>query len=179
MIPHVWFGVSIESRDHVTRADILRLCPVDVKFISAEPLIGPLLPDAPYMIDGQHNRWPVGDAPVNAWRPWADEYAGPGLNLEGIDWLIIGGESGHGSRPMDPQWARELVQACEDVWQESEGETFPFMKQMGSVWAHQHHEKGKGENPDTFPWELRVRKYPAGLPAEELLTGPPVRDTLF
>lgn len=72
--PNVWMGVTIENRRYVGRADALRQVPAAVRFISAEPLLGPL----------------------------AD------LSLSGIDWLIVGGESGPGARPMHPDWAREL-----------------------------------------------------------------------
>jgi protein gp37 len=64
-LPNVWLGTSIESNEHVTRADRLRETAAAVKFVSAEPLLGPL----------------------------------PSLNLTGIDWLILGGESGPGGRP--------------------------------------------------------------------------------
>jgi protein gp37 len=77
--PNVWLGVSIENDRHVHRADALRRIPAAVRFISAEPLLGPL----------------------------------PSLNLEGIDWLIIGGESGPGFRPMDHAWARDLKARCD------------------------------------------------------------------
>lgn len=74
---NVWFGVSIESDGYSRRADLLRKVPAAVRFISAEPLLGPL----------------------------------PSLNLEQIDWLIVGGESGVSStkvRPMNIAWARDL-----------------------------------------------------------------------
>ncbi len=62
---NVWMGVSVEDDDHVRRVDDLRQVPAAVRFISAEPLLGPL----------------------------------PSLDLEGVDWLIAGGESGHRARP--------------------------------------------------------------------------------
>jgi len=71
---NVWLGVSIENNRYVHRADTLRQIPAVVRFISAEPLLGPL----------------------------------PDLSLQGIDWLIVGGESGAGYRPMDVAWVREL-----------------------------------------------------------------------
>lgn len=72
--PNVWLGVSIESNRYVRRAEILKLVPASVRFISAEPLLGAL----------------------------------PELDLENIDWLIVGGESGPSFRQMDPAWARDL-----------------------------------------------------------------------
>lgn len=76
--PNVWLGVSIENDRHVYRADTLRKIPAAVRFISAEPLLGPL----------------------------------PSLNLTGIDWLIVGGESGNIHRDMDHAWARDLRDRC-------------------------------------------------------------------
>lgn len=80
---NVWIGVSIESNEVAWRADFLRRVPAAVRFISAEPLIGPI-----------------------------DK-----LNLEGIDWLITGGESGPKHRFCNPDWVREARDHClaEDV----------------------------------------------------------------
>ena len=77
-LPNVWLGTSIESDRYAFRADHLRATPAAVRFISAEPLLGPL----------------------------------PSLNLAGIDWLIVGGESGPGARPMHPDWVRDLRDRC-------------------------------------------------------------------
>lgn len=71
---NVWMGVSVETNAQAWRARYLREVPAAVRFISAEPLLGPL-----------------------------DE-----LDLDGIDWLITGGESGHRHRPIDPAWVRDL-----------------------------------------------------------------------
>lgn len=73
-LPNVWLGTSIESNDHIRRADHLRAAPAGTRFLSLEPLLGPL----------------------------------PCLDLSGIGWVIVGGESGPGCRPVDPQWVREL-----------------------------------------------------------------------
>jgi protein gp37 len=74
VLPNVWLGTSIENNRWVHRADDLRDTPAAIRFISAEPLLGPL-----------------------------DK-----LDLAGIDWLIVGGESGPKSRPSDPAWVRDL-----------------------------------------------------------------------
>jgi protein gp37 len=79
--PNVWIGVSIENRRFVHRADLLREVSATVRFISAEPLLGPL----------------------------------DGLRLDGIDWLIVGGESGPRARPMHPGWARQLRDQCREA----------------------------------------------------------------
>ena len=68
--PNVWMGVSVENQEHVWRADHLRRVPAAVRFLSLEPLLGPI-----------------------------EE-----LTLEGIGWVIVGGESGPGARPMAPEW---------------------------------------------------------------------------
>jgi protein gp37 len=89
--PNVWMGVSVENRRFVHRVECLRQVPAAVRFISAEPLLGPL----------------------------------DGLDLTGIDWLIVGGESGYRHRPIKVEWARELRDRCVD-----EGVSF-FFKQWG------------------------------------------------
>lgn len=76
---NVWMGVSVEDGGTVERLDYLRKVPAAVRFVSCEPLIGPL----------------------------------GTLNLDRIDWVIVGGESGPGARPMRPEWAREIRMACE------------------------------------------------------------------
>jgi protein gp37 len=76
--PNVWLGVTIENRRFVHRADALRQVPAAVRFISAEPLLGPL----------------------------------EGLDLDEIDWLIAGGESGPGHRRVDAAWIRDLRDRC-------------------------------------------------------------------
>lgn len=89
--PNVWIGVSIENRRWIDRADALREVPAAVRFISAEPLLGPL----------------------------------DGLNLQGIDWLIAGGESGTRHRVVDEEWIRQLRDLCH-------GQRVPFFyKQFG------------------------------------------------
>jgi protein gp37 len=89
---NVWMGVSIENRRFVHRVDHLRRVPAAVRFISAEPLLGPL----------------------------------DGLVLDGIHWLIVGGESGARARPMHPAWARQLRDRCLEA-----GVAF-FFKQWGA-----------------------------------------------
>jgi protein gp37 len=166
VLPNVWLGTSIESREHVGRADQLRRAPAAVRFISAEPLLGPLVSD----------RLPVGlqrDPYVPLGQPWRDAYDGPELDLTSINWLICGGESGPGARPMDEAWARSLKDACAATG------TAWFMKQMGTVYARQHGGKGKGEDPLLIPEDLRVREFPARIAALELPEGPERAARLF
>jgi len=76
--PQIWMGVSVENDDYVERIDRLRRTGAMVKFLSLEPLLGPMKK----------------------------------LNLRGIDWVIVGGESGPGARPMDAEWVRDLRDQC-------------------------------------------------------------------
>ncbi|AYF78212.1 phage Gp37/Gp68 family protein [Nocardia yunnanensis] len=75
---NVWMGVSVENADHLDRVEHLREVPAAVRFLSCEPLLGPL----------------------------------DSLVLDGIGWVIAGGESGIGHRPMDPNWVRNIRDAC-------------------------------------------------------------------
>lgn len=88
---NVWMGVSVESSDHVERIDGLRQTRAQVKFLSLEPLLGPL----------------------------------PGLDLRGIDWVIVGGESGPGARPVEEAWVLGIRDQCHQA------EVAFFFKQWG------------------------------------------------
>jgi len=105
--PNIWMGVSIENQDYVFRAEHLRHINAAVKFLSIEPLIGPI----------------------------------SDLNLTGIDWVIVGGESGPGARTMKPEWARSIRDACQNA-----GVPF-FFKQWGGV-----NKKKNGRLLDNRTW---------------------------
>ena len=90
---NIWMGVSVENEKTIDRIDHLRKISAKIKFLSCEPLIGPL----------------------------------PNINLEGIDWVIVGGESGPNSRPMEKEWVDDIQQQCEKA-----GVAF-FFKQWGGV----------------------------------------------
>jgi protein gp37 len=140
--PNVWLGVTIENRRFVGRADVLRSVPAVVRFISAEPLLGPLVGTLTGI------GYPGRD------HLWLDDYLGDGLDLTEIDWIIIGGESGPGCRRFDEEWARDLTEHAQDAG------TAVHVKQMGTLWARAHGVKGKAENPDEWPPDLRVREWP-------------------
>jgi protein gp37 len=76
--PHIWMGVTVENAECAGRIWHLRGTGAHVKFLSLEPLLGPL----------------------------------PDLDLDGIDWVIVGGESGPGARPMAPEWATGVRDRC-------------------------------------------------------------------
>lgn len=88
--PNVWIGVSVETQRYSFRVDYLRRVPAAVRFVSAEPLLGPLR-----------------------------------LGLGGIDWVIVGGESGHGARPVKAEWVEDIRDDCAES-----GVPF-FFKQWG------------------------------------------------
>lgn len=157
---NVWLGVSIENRKWVGRADVLREVPAAVRFISAEPLLGPLVYDA--------SDWRPDPTPDARFPLWEDGHDGRQLDLTGIDWLIVGGESGSGHRPMDVQWARDLRDACLCSFcggasvgpgghcPECDGRGYRtafFIKQLG---GHR-----PGTALDDLPEDLRIREFPA------------------
>ena len=94
----------------------------------------------------------------------------PSADFTGIDWTIIGGESGPGARPFDPRWAADLIDRSRQAG------AAPFVKQLGSVWARDTsyagksvaaHGDTKGGNPDYWPSHLRVREYPTAREAAD------------
>lgn len=76
---NIWMGVSVENRDVVERINYLRRTGAHIKFLSIEPLLGPL----------------------------------PSLDLSGIDWVIVGGESGPHARRIDPEWVADIRDQCQ------------------------------------------------------------------
>lgn len=88
---NAWMGVTVEDAERMVRIDALRKTGAKVKFVSMEPLLGPL----------------------------------PGLDLDGIDWVIVGGEACPNPRIMDPEWVEGIYLACKD-----QGVPF-FFKQWG------------------------------------------------
>lgn len=119
--PNIWLGTSIENMRWVGRADALREMPAAVRFISAEPLLGPLVE---WMVCGNCWDWPDADCiECEGLRRWPSMES---LNLTGIDWLIVGGESGPMHRPIKAEWVRDL----RDLASFGEDTAF-FFKQWG------------------------------------------------
>lgn len=146
-LSNVWVGTSIENRRFVGRADELRHIPAAVRFISAEPLLGPLVPQA---LDDDGYIWPGRNPSEFVLR--RDD---AGLDLAGIDWLIVGGESGPRCRPLQIEWIDDLAAAARAA------ATALFVKQLGGQWARSHRSgSSKGGEPDDWPERLRVRETP-------------------
>lgn len=111
ILSNVWLGTSIENDRWVGRANDLRATPAAVRFISAEPLLGPL----------------------------------PSLDLTGVDWLIVGGESGIRHRPIEADWVRDLRDRAVDA-----GVAF-FFKQWGGRTPKTHGRELDGRTWDQYP----------------------------
>lgn len=118
---NVWMGVSVEDASRVSRIDDLRCTDATVRFLSLEPLLGPL-----------------------------DD-----LELESIDWVIAGGESGPGARPMDADWVRSIRDQC------LEQNTPFFFKQWGGV-----HKKRTGRRLDGRTWDEMPSVAAGGVPPQ-------------
>lgn len=119
---HMWFGVSVEDAARKSRIRHLREAPAGVRFLSVEPLLGPM----------------------------------GTLDLTGIDWVIVGGESGPGARPMNSEWVREVRDQCL-----ASGVAF-FFKQWGGL-----RPKSGGREIDGREWsEFPNAATPFALAAE-------------
>jgi protein gp37 len=113
---NVWIGVSVEDARVIGRIDELRQVPAEVRFLSCEPLLGPL-----------------------------DD-----LNLAGIGWVIVGGESGPGARPMSPEWANAILTQCQRA-----GVPF-FFKQWGGTRKAKTGRELNGRTYDELPMALAM-----------------------
>jgi protein gp37 len=109
--PQIWMGVSVENADYIDRIDDLRQTGAHVKFLSLEPLLGPL----------------------------------PKLDLRGIDWAIVGGESGPGARPINPDWVTDLRDQC------IRSNVAFFFKQWGGVQKKKTGRELEGRTWDEMP----------------------------
>ncbi len=113
---NIWMGVSVEDERVIQRIDDLRRTPALVRFLSCEPLIGPL----------------------------------DRMNLDGIHWVIAGGESGPRSRPMEADWVRSIQDQCDQA------EVAFFFKQWGGVRKHATGRELDGRTWDQFPSDRLV-----------------------
>lgn len=116
---NVWMGVSVETKKYVFRIDHLRQTGAKIKFLSLEPLLGPL----------------------------------PQLDLNEIDWVIVGGESGPGARPIQQEWVLEIRDQCVDS-----GVPF-FFKQWGGVNKKRNGRLLQGRSWDQLPVAMNQRAF--------------------
>ena len=108
---NIWMGVSVEDRRVMKRIDLLRATKARVKFLSCEPLIGPL----------------------------------PNMDLRGIDWVIVGGESGRKPRPMKPEWVLDIKEQCQ------QNDVAFFFKQWGGTNKKAAGRELEGQTYDEMP----------------------------
>lgn len=169
-LPNVWLGVSVEDQKRADlRIPALLDTPAAVRFLSCEPLIGPV--DLLGRLDHGCNE--VGPAITHDGYEVRTDY-GTGIEHDcdhqiGIDWVIVGGESGAGARPMHLDWARALVEQCRSA------DVPVFVKQLGTAWARdtsvagqpRYHVDPKGADWSVtgFPSDLRVRQWPEAVTA--------------
>ena len=113
---NIWMGVSVENNDYTFRISHLKSCGAAIKFLSLEPLIGPI----------------------------------ENINLDGIDWVIVGGESGKGARPIDKTWVTRIRDECL-----ASGTPF-FFKQWGGVNKKKNGRKLEGRTYDEMPPHLKA-----------------------
>lgn len=124
-VPQIWMGVSIENERYTYRIDDLRKTGAHVKFLSLEPLLGPLRR----------------------------------LNLHGIDWAIVGGESGPGARPVVPEWVTEIRDQC------IKADVPFFFKQWGGVQKKKTGRTLDGRTWDQMPGDFKLSCAPPLLPS--------------
>lgn len=105
--PNVHLGVSVENNEHRHRITVLQQTPAAIRFISYEPAIGPL--DLVHIGDSFK---PEPNVTVRLQHGAFSHITNGTYNLRPIDWVICGGESGKGARPMHPDWARSLRDQC-------------------------------------------------------------------
>jgi protein gp37 len=108
---NIWMGVTVESADYLFRVDDLRATSAAIRFLSLEPLLGPL----------------------------------PDIDLDGINWVIVGGESGPGARPIDPEWVLDIRDQC------ARGEVPFFFKQWGGMHKKRAGRELNGRTYDEMP----------------------------
>lgn len=138
---HVWLGVSAENQAAADeRIPLLLQTPAAVRFVSAEPLLGPIC--IPHYLGGK----------------FLTEYEKATGRVTGLDWIIAGGETGPGARPMHPDWLRSLRDQCQ-----ASGVPY-FFKAWGEWWPG---EKGRLYRAETVDWSdgqpmCRVGKKAAG-----------------
>lgn len=163
-LPNVWLGVSVEDQKSADeRIPLLLQTPAAIRFVSYEPAIGPV--DfgeffCPHWPAFQEVCWKGGA------RNCADS-CNCDCHRSRPDWIIVGGESGPGARRFDPAWARSVVQQCKAAG------VACFIKQMGSNakvdWEDREDLPApawtkflnrKGDDPEQWPEELRLREFP-------------------
>lgn len=144
-LPNVWLGVSVEDQQRADeRIPHLLATPAAKRFVSYEPALGPV------------NFWSDANYPLPG--------GGTGSAFDwgnGVNWIIVGGESGPGARPFDIAWVRSTIEQCRAAGVSC------FVKQLGQNPVHPwggsiHLSNPKGDDMAEWPDDLRVREMPDG-----------------
>jgi hypothetical protein len=130
-LPNVWLGTSVEDQKRADeRIPHLLRCPASVRFLSVEPLLGamtlPLLPEMHVNTRDDAGVSQPLDAKTAAALAQLARAAYKKFGGASIDWIIVGGESGSGARPMNVEWARSIVRQCKEAGVSC------FVKQLGA-----------------------------------------------
>jgi protein gp37 len=172
-LPNVWLGVSVENQETADeRIPLLLKTPAAVRFISAEPLLGPVdLSVGLHMgrcasISPAPDRFRCGLPADHEGHPHTALHpsGAPWFGTAPLDWVIVGGESGPGARECRQSWLERVVADCREA-------SVPvFVKQMGSAacddvtWRGSqpdfHFSDRKGGDPAEWPRSLQVREFP-------------------
>ena len=136
---NVWVGTSVENKKEATnRIPHLMQVPAKVRFLSCEPLLEKVFIDD----------FTYGATGINAFNG-RDEYLGFPTDFDyPVNWVIVGGESGHNARPMDIEWAREIMFECKRA-------NVPFFFKQDSQATNKTY-----KDDSTFPVDLQVREFP-------------------
>lgn len=172
-LPNVWLGVSVENqRTADERIPLLLNTPAAIRFISYEPALGPVVMPEEWLMP--------------AFSADDDRYHHPGGR--GLDWVILGGESGPGARPCHVAWIRSIVQQCQAAkvpvfvkqlgssvvdrndagFEGDTDESWPMDTKFEQEWSERNYQgtlgrvrlKKKGGDWNEWPADLRVREYP-------------------
>ena len=158
-LPNVWLGVSAEDQARWDdRVADLEATPAAIRWVSIEPMLGPI--DATYVCNG---RWFFNPLTGSRWHDAPDGHGSRDQGANKIDWVVCGGESGPGARPMHPDWARSLRDQCAAV-----GVPF-FFKQWGAFRPRENEDWGfQGEEATVLP-DGRVRQWQPHYPRARLV----------
>jgi protein gp37 len=152
-LPNVWLGVTVENQRWADeRIPILLDTPAAVRFISAEPLLGPLKLEQDWTVPQcKKCEGSLSEPYLDGGRACSRCYGVGHEHWQGVDpdrlsWVIVGGESGSRHRPFDQGWARDLVKQCRDA------SVSCFVKQLGG--------SRPGNKMEDLPIDLQVREFP-------------------
>lgn len=153
LFPNVWLGVSVESQSEMWRVPELFRTPAAVRFVSAEPLLDAL--DFTHIALGNNVYMNALTGVITLAKMDETFILCSFPPMQGLDWLVVGGESGASARPCEMGWIENIVEQCRNAG------VPVFVKQLGTVLAKtQQGADKKGGNIECFPDHLQVREYP-------------------